>query len=59
MKKVKIINGTSIRLKGREEITEQNITVEVAESLIKENPNFADLFIFEEEKEKVKKNDTL
>lgn len=57
MKKVKFKSGNSLKLKGREEITESNLTVEVAENLIKENPNFAELFIFEEEK-KVK-NDTV
>ncbi len=55
MKKVKFKTGTVLKLKGREDITEQNLTVEVAENLIKENPNFAELFIFEEDK--VKKND--
>lgn len=57
MKKVKLKSGNVVRIRGREDITEQNLTVELAESLIKENPNFADLFIFEEDK--VKKNDTV
>jgi len=44
--------GATIKLKGRADITEQNLTEELAKKLIEENQNFAELFIFEEEKPK-------
>jgi hypothetical protein len=46
--------GATIKLKGRADITEQNLTVDTAKKLIEENPNFAELFIFEEVKEEKK-----
>ncbi len=51
MVKMKTPGGT-IKLRGGVQITEQNLTVELAKKLIEENPNFAELFIFEEEKPK-------
>jgi hypothetical protein len=44
--------GARLELKGRAPITADNLTEEIAKKLIESNPNFAELFIFEEEKPK-------
>lgn len=53
--------GARLELKGHAPITADNLTEEIAKKLIESNPNFAELFIFEEVKTEPKKkvNDIL
>jgi hypothetical protein len=42
--------GARLELRGHAPITADNVTEEIAKKLIESNPNFAELFIFEEDK---------
>lgn len=48
-------SGISFHIKGFGQINEGNITEELAKRVIEVHPSLADLFIFDEVKEKAKK----
>jgi folate-dependent phosphoribosylglycinamide formyltransferase PurN len=45
-------SGVSVNVKGFGQISEGNLTEELAKRVIEVHPNLAELFIFEEEKPK-------